>query len=67
VRLSGGQKARVCLARALYSQRDAYVIDDVLSSLDAPVAEHVFRSGLRDVLGARCVLAVINNVKVCCT
>lgn len=43
VTLSGGQRARLSLARALYSNRDVYLFDDVTSSLDANVADHVFR------------------------
>ncbi|ORY83758.1 P-loop containing nucleoside triphosphate hydrolase protein [Protomyces lactucae-debilis] len=39
--LSGGQKARVALARAVYSRAGVVVMDDVLSALDAHVAKHV--------------------------
>ena len=35
VMLSGGQKLRLTLARALYSRCDIFVLDDVLSALDA--------------------------------
>ena len=41
--LSGGQRTRIALARAAYSQADIYLLDDPLSSLDAKVAENVFR------------------------
>ncbi|GET91127.1 ATP-binding cassette protein subfamily C, member 5, putative [Leishmania tarentolae] len=43
VNLSGGQKARVSLARAVYADRDVYVLDDPLSALDAHVGERVMR------------------------
>lgn len=43
VTLSGGQQARVALARAVYSRADVVVLDDVLSALDARVAGHVIR------------------------
>lgn len=36
--LSGGQKARVSLARALYSNRDIYLFDDPFSAVDTKVA-----------------------------
>lgn len=40
--LSGGQRARIALARAVYADKEVYILDDVLSKLDANVANHVF-------------------------
>ncbi len=42
VTLSGGQKARVNLARAVYSQADIYLLDDPLSAVDTKVAKQLF-------------------------
>lgn len=42
VSLSGGQKARVSLARALYTDADVYLLDDPLSAVDAAVGRHLF-------------------------
>ena len=62
--LSGGQKARVALARALYSKADVYLIDDCLTSLDNHVADHVFRHAMRKHAVDRLVLVVISSAKV---
>ena len=42
VSLSGGQKARLNLARALYIDADIYLLDDPLSAVDAQVGRHLF-------------------------
>lgn len=42
VSLSGGQKARVSLARAVYRKADIYILDDPLSAVDTAVATHIF-------------------------
>ncbi|KAJ3266799.1 Canalicular multispecific organic anion transporter 2 [Chytriomyces hyalinus] len=42
VNLSGGQKQRLALARAVYNDADVYILDDVLSAVDAHVDKHIF-------------------------
>ncbi|XP_022093078.1 multidrug resistance-associated protein 4-like isoform X2 [Acanthaster planci] len=44
VTLSGGQRARVSLARALYSEADVYLLDDPLSAVDPTVGRHLFET-----------------------
>ncbi|TPX31400.1 hypothetical protein SmJEL517_g05244 [Synchytrium microbalum] len=46
INLSGGQKARVALARAVYARADIYLVDDTLSSVDAHVGRSIFTSVL---------------------
>ncbi|ENN77420.1 hypothetical protein YQE_06245, partial [Dendroctonus ponderosae] len=42
VSLSGGQRARINLARAVYRQADVYLLDDPLSAVDTHVGKHLF-------------------------
>ncbi|KWX12218.1 ABC-type multidrug/protein/lipid transport system/ ATPase component [Giardia duodenalis assemblage B] len=42
--LSGGQKARIALARAVYSDADIYLLDDPLSAVDAHVARRLWEN-----------------------
>uniref|UniRef100_A0AC11ETC9 Uncharacterized protein n=1 Tax=Ovis aries TaxID=9940 RepID=A0AC11ETC9_SHEEP len=44
VNISGGQKHRVCLARAVYSGADIYLLDDPLSAVDVHVAKQLFEN-----------------------
>ncbi len=54
--LSGGQKARISIARALYKQADIYILDDVLSALDAHVTAFIFKETLKRFLKGKTIL-----------
>lgn len=43
INLSGGQKARVSLARAVYAESDIVMMDDPISALDANVRKQIFK------------------------
>jgi ABC-type multidrug transport system fused ATPase/permease subunit len=46
INLSGGQRWRVTLARALYSRAGILVLDDIFSAVDAHVGKHIFENAL---------------------
>ena len=51
--LSGGQRARVSLARAVYADADVYLLDDPLSAVDVKVGEHIFSQCICQHLGGK--------------
>ncbi|CAK64501.1 unnamed protein product (macronuclear) [Paramecium tetraurelia] len=61
--ISGGQKQRIALARALYQQRDIYLFDDILSSLDHNIADLIFQNVIVDYLikNGKTVLLITSN------
>nr|AIN44105.1 multidrug resistance-associated protein 5-like protein [Laodelphax striatellus] len=48
--LSGGQKARVSLARAVYHNRNVYLLDDIFSAVDPRVGRHIFHFCINGLL-----------------
>ncbi|KAJ2830513.1 ATP-binding cassette glutathione S-conjugate transporter ycf1 [Coemansia erecta] len=48
INISGGQRARLALARTLYTQADVYVLDDPLSAVDAHVKRHIMEHVILD-------------------
>ena len=62
--LSGGQRARVSLARAVYVEADLYLLDDPFSALDLKVAQHIFRECIKGLLGQKTRLLTTHHERV---
>ena len=61
--LSGGQKSRLSLARALYANADIYLLDDPLSAVDPNVANHIFNKALKGKLKNKAVVLVTHQIQ----
>ncbi|KAI5959813.1 YCF1 [Candida pseudojiufengensis] len=66
ISLSGGQKARLSLARAVYARADVYLLDDPLSAVDEHVGKHLVDHvlGPNGILKSKCKILATNNIKV---
>ena len=63
INLSGGQKARVSLARAVYADASIVMLDDPLAAVDAHVGKHIMdHCIMSDLLDDKAVLVVTNKV-----
>lgn len=62
VTLSGGQRARLGLARAVYRAADVYLLDDPLSAVDARVGKHMFQQCLVGLLAGKTRVLVTHQV-----
>ncbi|XP_067123850.1 ATP-binding cassette sub-family C member 4-like [Centruroides vittatus] len=60
--MSGGQKARINLARALYLDADIYILDDPLSAVDIPVASHIFEKCIMEYLSEKICILVTHHI-----
>lgn len=61
--LSGGQKQRIGLARAVYSDRDVYLLDDPLSAVDAHVGKYIFNKCVVGALKRKTVIFVTHQMQ----
>ncbi|OMJ17714.1 Multidrug resistance-associated protein 4 [Smittium culicis] len=61
--LSGGQRARVALARAVYTNACLYILDDPLSAVDPKVAKHLFDNVILDLLKDKTILLVTHQLQ----
>ena len=62
VNLSGGQKARLGLARAVYADKDIYLMDDPISALDAHVRKQIINNVYFGVLRDRTRILVTHAI-----
>ena len=61
--LSGGQQARVELARAVYSNADIYLLDDPLSAVDSKVGRDIFEKCINGILNNKTRLMITHNLE----
>ncbi|KAG0687309.1 hypothetical protein C6P40_002536 [Pichia californica] len=62
VTLSGGQKARICLARSIYADKDILYLDDVLSAVDAKVGKHIVNECICGLLKGKTVILATHHI-----
>jgi ABC-type multidrug transport system fused ATPase/permease subunit len=65
ISLSGGQRWRVTLARALYSKAKLLVLDDVLSALDVHVGQEIFNALNGELGQGRTKILVTHHLSMC--
>ncbi|KAG5881559.1 hypothetical protein JTB14_033064 [Gonioctena quinquepunctata] len=63
VSLSGGQRARIGLARAVYSEADIYLFDDPLSAVDTHVGKHLFEKCIKEHLKDKTRILVTHQLQ----
>ncbi|KMQ90611.1 multidrug resistance-associated protein, partial [Lasius niger] len=63
ISLSGGQRARINLARAVYAEADIYLLDDPLSAVDAHVGKHMFEECIDKYLRGKTRILVTHQLQ----
>ena len=68
ISLSGGQKARISLARGVYSKHDILLLESCFEAVDEHVGDHIWKNCFMDLLrttegGAKTVLCVTHALK----
>ncbi len=61
--LSGGQKARLNLARALYGDADVYLLDDPFSAVDAALGRRIYQRVIEGHLRGKAVLLATHQLQ----
>lgn len=63
INVSGGQKARISLARAVYMDADIFLLDDPLSAVDPAVANAIFDKCIKGALKNKIVVLVTHQLQ----
>lgn len=63
VSLSGGQRARINLARAVYKEADLYLLDDPLSAVDTHVGKELFENCVAGYLKRKTVVLITHQLQ----
>lgn len=61
--VSGGQKARINLARCMYKEADIYLLDDPLSAVDANVGKHLYDKCIKEYLRNKICILVTHQLQ----
>lgn len=62
--LSGGQKMRISLARALYANKNIYLLDDPLSAVDVQVSSQIFHKCILGTMSKKTRILVTHQMYV---
>ena len=63
ITLSGGQRARISLARAVYSDAEIFLLDDPLSAVDTKVGRFLFEQCISSSLKGKTILLVTHQLQ----
>lgn len=64
ITVSGGQKQRLNIARAIYFNSDIVIMDDPLSAVDAHVGRHIFDNAICGLLKDKCRILATHQLHV---
>ncbi|KAL8872715.1 MAG: hypothetical protein Q9174_001702 [Haloplaca sp. 1 TL-2023] len=64
ITVSGGQKQRLNIARAIYFDSDIIIMDDPLSAVDAHVGRHIFDNAICGLLKDKCRILATHQLHV---
>lgn len=66
ITMSGGQRARIALARALYSRAKVLLLDDPLAAVDMHTAQHIVNNCFKGPLSeGRTIILVTHHISLC--